>query len=220
MGNLGTDPKAPTGGEETTDPTAVKSPIEGTSGRRRKRPGPGNPGRRGTKEEIEERVIGVAKLLVKRVHPHQIKQFLLAKYDLGPRSTAMYITKAQRWMLDQLDKTREELVAEALGFYEEILRDPEAELREKMDAQLAIRQMMGLDKPFKIAPTTPDGRSNYIPQKILSELPDEDLAVLRRFHLRIQRQRLIDSNKAVAAEADSIIDEPIVLPVVVDRSVD
>ena len=201
-------------------PPAEPAAARSASGPRQKRAGPGNPGKRATATELEERTIIVARLLCARRHKHQIKQYLAAKYDLGARSAEAYIARAREWMLKQARKPRADFVAEALGFYEEIIRDPEAELREKMDAQLAIRQMMGLDKPFKIAPTTPDGRSNYIPQKILSELPDEDLAVLRRFHLRIQRQRLIDSNKAVAAEADSIIDEPIVLPVVVDPSVD
>src|SRR5437016_4032106 len=96
MGNLGSDLNGSIGGEGATDPAAVESPREGKHGRRRKRPGPGNPGKRGTETEMEERVIVVARLLTRRLHLHQIKQFLLSKYDLGPRSAATYITKAQR----------------------------------------------------------------------------------------------------------------------------
>jgi hypothetical protein len=181
-------------------PPAEPAAARSASGPSHKRDGPGNPGRRATTVELEERVIIVARLLCARRHKCQIKQYLATKYGLGARSAEIYISRAREWMLRHVKKSRDELISEALGFYEEILRDPEAELHRKMDAQLAIRQMMGLDKPFKIAPTTPDGGSPYVSQKAIAAMSDEELAVLRKLHLRIQQQRLIDAGEAAAAD--------------------
>jgi len=202
MGNLAADRENSPDRDSAAGSRSAKSTSGSAAGRRRKRPGPGNPGKRGTETEIEERVIGVARLLAKRVHLHQIKQFLWTKYDLGPRMAVRYIAKARQWMFDQIGRPREELVAEAVGYYEEILRDPEANPRRKDDAQLALRQLLGLDMPFKIAPTTPDGASCYVPQNVLAEMSDEELAVLRRLHHRVQKQLLIDGGQAAATNGD------------------
>ena len=200
---------------------AASQPTTGGTPRRPKRPGPGNPGKRCTVEEHTEHIVGTAKLIAKRLHKYEIKRFLKSKYDLGSRQAEEYIAKGRAWLLAQANRPREDFVAEAITFYESIIRDPEVDLRHKEDAQLALREMLGLDMPFKIAPTTPDGGSPYVPKKVLAEMSDDELAVLRRLHLRIQQYRRIESGEAVAADDSStVVDAASVKPVVNEQSAD
>jgi hypothetical protein len=143
--------------------------------------------KRATVAEVHKRVIGVAKLLVKRLHDYQIRQFLTEKYDLSSRMANTYISRAREYLIEQSGRSREEFVSEAVGFYEGVLRDPEAILRDKFMAQAALRELLGLDMPFKIAPSLPDGEA--IPATLVADMSMEELAVLRSLHLRVQAAR-------------------------------
>lgn len=157
---------------------------------RQKKDGLGNPGKRATTAEVEERIIIVARMLAARVHKHQIKQYLATKYGLGFRSAEAYTARAREWLLKQSRLPREDFVARAVGFYDDILRDPGSSTREKFDAWAALREMLGLDQPFKVAPTQPDGQ-RPIPLTLVAGMSMEELAVLRSLHLRAQAARAL-----------------------------
>jgi hypothetical protein len=151
---------------------------------------PGNPGKRATVAEVQERIIGVAKLLVKRLHRYQIAQFLYDKFGLSSRMANSYIARAHQYLIDQAERPREDFVAEAIGFYEDVLRDPESTRRDKFAAQAALREMLGLDMPFKVAPTNAEGESSLLAAEVVQQMSMEELAVLRSFHLRTQKMRI------------------------------
>lgn len=135
----------------------------------------------------EDRVIQVAKLLVNRVPKHQIKKALRAKYGLGARSTENNIARAREYLIEQSGRSKEEWVAEILGVYEQALADPAGDYNQKFAAADRIRQLLGLDKPIKIAPTSPegDGPAEVIHTFDLEALTNDELRVLRKLRGKV-----------------------------------
>ncbi len=159
--------------------------------RPKKRKGPGNPGKKATQKEVEERIVGVAQMLARRLQVRQIKAFLFTQFDLGGRMAEEYISRGREYLIEQSNRPSEQFVSEAVGFYEEVIRNPESSISDRMNAQAALRQMLGLDKPFKLAGTTPDGEDSapLIAEKAVAALTDQQLAGLHALHWAMQAAR-------------------------------
>jgi hypothetical protein len=199
-----TIPIPPSAEGEPLDPVAAKILASGELRRPRRksrRPGPGNPGKRATVNEVQERIIGTSKLIIKRLHKHHIVLFLTEKFGVSPKMAEIYIRRAREYLVERSKRPREDFVSEAIGFYEDILRDPDANRRDRMGAQLALRQMLGLDMPFKIAPPTTNGAS-CIPADVIADATVAELAALHSLHLRTQQRRTcIDGTLLMTASA-------------------
>jgi hypothetical protein len=141
--------------------------------------------RKATRKEAHQRVYEVAQLLAQRIPKHQIKRLLRNKFGIGGRQSETYLARAREYLLERSQRDRADHISDATGLYERIIRDPESTKREQMDAQAAIRQMLGLDQPTKIAPTTPDGKSSYIPNEVIKQLSMEELECLSRIRARL-----------------------------------
>jgi hypothetical protein len=154
-----------------------------------------------TQIEVHERIRLVADMLVRRIHKHQIKRALEDKYGLGARQAEVYISRAREYLVERTNRPKDEHIAEAFAFYESIIRDPEAVTADRMRAQDALRQLLGLDAPVKVANTTADGDTvqNNI-NVLVQQLSVEELTVLSRV-----RQRLLALEKGY--EADSIANQ-------------
>ena len=159
---------------------------------KQKHGGPGSPGKKATQAEVGIRIATVAKLIARRLSTNRVRGFIIAEFNLSRRMANTYIARARQYLIAQSKKSCDSFVSEAVGFYEEILRDPNSKLADRMEAQAALRQMLGLDQPMKIAPTTPDGESPYVPAVFLTNLPIEQLAALRALHLRISAAQTSD----------------------------
>jgi hypothetical protein len=138
-----------------------------------------------TRKEVTQRIYQVSQYLAQRIPKHKIKKLLSTKYGIGARQAENYLAWAREYSLEQSQRPREDHVSDALSLYERIIRNPDSTQREQMDAQAAIRQMLGLDQPTKIAPTTPDGESTLVPQHVISQLTTEELRALSELRAKI-----------------------------------
>ncbi len=143
------------------------------------------PTRKATRREVTKRIYDVAQLLAQRIPKHQIKAALRTKFGIGARQCESYLAWAREYLVERSQRPKKDHVADAMALYEKIIRHPESTASEQMAAQAAIRQMLGLDQPTKIAPTTPDGESRLIPREVIAELPIEDLRFLSKIRARV-----------------------------------
>ena len=137
-----------------------------------------------TKAEMRNRIAATVQLIANRVPEHQIIRALKDKYGYGRRHATRLVSRARKQMRRRSRMPPIDLAAEAREFYEKIIRDPDADMRHKLEAQAALRQMLGLDKPSKLALTDPSGEKSWRldPEK----LSDEELAVLVQVEERMQ----------------------------------
>jgi hypothetical protein len=109
--------------------------------------------RHATYKISRERVEFAARLLVHRVSKGRIKQILREKFEIKFRQAERVISRAREWLIEQSDRSREEEVALLMGVFDEVLRSPEASVRDRLDAARSIRELKGLDANRKIAST-------------------------------------------------------------------
>ncbi len=165
------------------------------------RRGPGNGGKKANNKMVAERVHQVSQLLVRRIPKYQIKRLLKEKYGLGFRQAESYLSRAKQHLLERSQRPRDDVIGEVLGTYEDVLRNPEATVRDRLEASAAIRELFGLDAPRKIAATTPDGReSAALVNFDMRGLPDN---VLRRAAEATMLLRAHAAGKLIEAVPDT-----------------
>jgi len=118
--------------------------------------------RRPTKDERAERVDYAIELLCRCLLKSQIKTLFRRKFgDLGKSTIERYLAKAREVLLAGAGG-KEEMRARARGFYESVIRDPQASHRDKILAQERIDRLYGLEAPLKVAPTDASGENPYV----------------------------------------------------------
>ena len=105
-----------------------------------------NPYRKSTEAEVEERVTEVEKML--RAGPilkSQLVKFIKNKFEVQRRMAEYYIARARERMLLRLNRVKDEHRAESLSYYEGVILNPAATVREKVVARERIDKLLGLE---------------------------------------------------------------------------
>lgn len=160
-----------------------------------------------TKEEIEVRVEYVVMMLVEGRRRSEIIRFFRTQYSLAPRTVAHYIRRARKRLVSASEKSTDDLRAESYAWYMDVLRRDDVDVGTKLVARRAVDDLLGLQKPKKIAPTTSDGED--LLDLVVNALSREELQAIekagmlaeeaREDRLRKQRESRASRLKAVAA---------------------
>jgi hypothetical protein len=129
-------------------------------------------GRRPTTEEVAERIELCRSLLLRRVPKATIKKAFRQRFggDIDHTTIERYLLRAREAMLEDLTRGRQTHRAGALAFYESVLADHSASLRDKVKAQERIDKLLGLED-----------KSNQPPlEVVLGNLPTAIADPLRR----------------------------------------
>ena len=104
-------------------------------------------GRKPTTEEIAERIELCRSMLLRRVPKATIKKAFRTRFGakLSHRTIERYLARAREALLADLTRGRQTHRADALGFYESVLADHTASLRDKVKAQERIDKLLGLE---------------------------------------------------------------------------
>lgn len=123
---------------------------------------------------IEREVIqeNVQKLLDLRTHVGAVKRVIAERYGLSPRSVEPYLRRARVEKLEATGKPIEEHRSDSFAFYQAIVADPKAPVRDRIRAQQSIDRLLGLCMPVKMDAS--GVLVNTTPEE-LSRMDDEQL---------------------------------------------
>ena len=105
---------------------------------------------RATNDEMEARVEYTAMMLIDGRRKSEIKRFFRENYSLSARQVERYLRLARNMLVEETDRTRQELIAESFGFYMRILHDDNASVNERLNARSKADDLMGLQAPKRI----------------------------------------------------------------------
>ena len=105
---------------------------------------------RATNDEMEARVEYTAMMLIDGRRKSEIKRFFRENYSLSARQVERYLRLARNLLVEETDRTRQELIAESFGFYMRILHDDKASVNERLNARAKADDLMGLQAPKRI----------------------------------------------------------------------
>jgi len=105
---------------------------------------------RATNDEMEARVEYTAMMLIDGRRKSEIKRFFRENYSLSARQVERYLRLARNLLVEETDRTRQELIAESFGFYMRILHDDKASVNERLNARSKADDLMGLQAPKRI----------------------------------------------------------------------
>jgi len=114
---------------------------------------------RSTAGEIAVRVEAVDRMLARRLTRTQIHQEAERLWGVGWQSADRYMLRARENALRTLGQTKEDATAESFAFLASVIRDPQAEVRDKLAANRDIGELLGLYPPriARLKGTGPDG---------------------------------------------------------------
>lgn len=136
-----------------------------------------------TNDEIERRVEETAFLLAAGSTKSDLHQAIGQKYNLHWRTVDIYIARARAFLLKQANKTRDEVRADAVNFYESILKNPTSTTRERLQARTRLDEIYGIDAPRRTELSGPDGKPMQVqtktePQFDISTLSKEEVLAI------------------------------------------
>lgn len=109
----------------------------------------------------------IMELLVRIRSKPELKKMIKDEFGIGYRSYERYHTKALKRIADSgPNKPREELLDEAVNFYQAIIKAPLAKPSEQTKAQGRLDKLYGLDAPQKVTLTDISGASPWTPNSI------------------------------------------------------
>jgi hypothetical protein len=139
-----------------------------------------------TNRQMLERIILVSGMIARRAHKHEIKKILREKYGIGARQAEVYFARARKRLIKRSGRPREDHIAEAFALYENTIRNPESDLKDKLAAQRELNQLLGLYAPLKVAPTNIAGDAPAeIITSAMKDLTMEELQTLSKLRQRM-----------------------------------
>jgi hypothetical protein len=105
----------------------------------------GKPYHKPTREQKKARVKYAVALLSGAVHTREIVRRLGARYGVCRRTSELYLARARAALVERTGRPVEQHRLDAFAFYESVIRDPEATVREKLLAQARIDKLLGLE---------------------------------------------------------------------------
>jgi hypothetical protein len=113
----------------------------------------------GRPPKITEQAIEFARLaLCQRHHKYAIFALLKKTYGVSSRTCERILSHARGRIRDGTGKEIDQHRSDAYAFYDSIIRQPNASIREKILAQERIDALLGLERPTKIEHTGADGK--------------------------------------------------------------
>lgn len=180
------------GEQSASQSQSEKRPARAADGRRKNLADPanGNYDRKPDKAELSQRIRKIADMIVRRARKGEIKRYCNDTWGVTATTAERYIARAKKQLLARTGRAAEQHRAEAFHFYENIMRKPGSgmkAIRLKMEAQEAIRTLLGLDAPTKIANTTPDGTiSTDVLRAAFERMTDDQLLALSQIRQQIE----------------------------------
>ena len=111
------------------------------------RPGQKRPFHRGTSKEIEKRVEFICLCIGKGLTKYAMKQAFRSQFgDMSARQIENYIARAREIIVKQSNRSRDEVRADSLAFYRNIIATEKAPVV-RIKAQERIDQIYGIDAP-------------------------------------------------------------------------
>lgn len=115
-----------------------------------------------TKNEMSQRVYAVEKLLERGHCRQELIQYSSEKWEIGERQTDEYIRLATNNIAERTKEDRQYQIGMAIkryiGLYSKAFKDNKLQIA--LNAQKALCELLGLNKPAKFAPTDPDGEKS------------------------------------------------------------
>ena len=138
---------------------ATNSNSEPLQPKPRKKPGgqKGNPGRT-AESEIEERIAICREMLEGHCTKSEIKKAMRQQFGADARTVERYLSRAREDILKEISDTRDFFRAQSLAAYRNVLKSPEATIKDRILAQRQTDHLLGLHAPWKVAQTDTNGR--------------------------------------------------------------
>lgn len=103
-----------------------------------------------TKKEHAKRVIEIAHMLATGMHEWEIKQELRTRHNYAKYGAERLIRAARALLIKQSGTTKVEAKARALEVYFEIVRDKSYGPQIRIQAQMRIDKILGLEEPHQV----------------------------------------------------------------------
>ncbi len=140
------------------------------------------PGRKtASDKELRERHKTIAVALAKGKKKGELKNTYGVEWDINPRTMEDYIARAREilhewWNFQIGADSRIDLVAQVAGTYAEVMHDGRQTAKDRVQAAEKMSKLFGLDAPFRVAPTTPEGDEPY--KLAMADMTEEELLVI------------------------------------------
>lgn len=100
--------------------------------------------------ELAERVSFVAELLSHGERRGAIHRLCAEKWGVSWRTTDTYVVRAREAFRKAASASIEDMVAESKAFYDSVLSNPKATVRDKLFARQRLDELFGLDAPTRL----------------------------------------------------------------------
>lgn len=127
------------------------------------------PLRKCTREEAELRTEACMSLLAKGLRKGETKRAMAKMFGISNKQAERYIFRAREAMLERLGRSREEMRAGSLAYYESLLANPKATISEQIHARKRIDKLLGLDEPQRLEHSGPSGGPIQHEQKMVRQ---------------------------------------------------
>ncbi len=155
-----------------------------------------NRGSKSLSEENQIRVAEARSMLEAHYHKGDIKSHLIQRFGITRPTAERLITAAREEILLELRDVKEWARAKSLSVYQAIIRDETTPVRDRIKAQIAIDQLLGLREPTKVAMTDTAGR-DLPPDEARERLSSLALTIAERIKTS-EKERL---GEAIPAKA-------------------
>lgn len=145
-----------------------------------------------TRAEFDKRVDRCAELLANGLHDGQIKRVMANEFGCEPRSAWRYLKCARQRICESTGKTRAQLQAESVAFYQSIRANESIPLQQRLQASKQLDYCLGLHHgtiDVSVAAAAPAAVD-------LSKLSADELATLSTLHDKAKRVKLITAEPA------------------------
>jgi hypothetical protein len=102
------------------------------------------PGKKPTQEDMDDRIEYTAHLLSQRLLKCDIKRLLIRRYSITARTCEDYLSRAREALILKTGLDKSEHKIKSLAYYESVLANKRASVRDKLNAQSNIDGLLGL----------------------------------------------------------------------------
>lgn len=107
--------------------------------------------------EMRQRIEFTAYLISKDIPPSQINAQLRNRYQVSDRTALSYRKAAMKVIAEWTERSPESHRRESLAFYRSVIQDPQANMRDKLQARARLDCILGIESPQELRLTGPDG---------------------------------------------------------------
>lgn len=109
-----------------------------------------------TAKDYGKRVQQCIELLALRRTRHEIIAAMTAEYGVHWQTVDRYLLRAREVMLERSQRPKRDHIADAFSLYENVIKDPMATRKERLQAQDGLNDLLGLRAPRRTEISGPD----------------------------------------------------------------